>query len=498
MSVTSPLAHRARRAKKTLLALDSALFTRVARAHTPWLDRAVPALSRSANHSILWMAVAAGLTAGGSRRGMRAAVRGLASIGATSLLVNQGAKRVFRRPRPSLRYVPAVRRVKVAPLTTSFPSGHAASAAAFTAGAAAELAPIAPPLAVVAGAVGVSRVYVGVHYPLDVLVGFAAGATVARLGCRIWPVLPARADDTPPSDDRRHVDADPDGRGVVVVVNPKSGSAEDGLEACVRERLPHARIVQLEPDAELDDVLAQAAADHAVLGIAGGDGSIAAAAKVALERSGRLLALPGGTLNHLARDLRVDDVGDALGAVISGETVRVDVATIDGEAFLNSAGFGAYAQMLENRERLEPRLGRWLGQLAAFAATVVHAKPLEVTVNGERQAVWTAFVGNCRYEPSGLGPSWRPRLDDGRLDVRILRADLPRSRARLALAMLSGRLARSSAYVELSVSELRVETSRPRLQVARDGDPCETDGRFVVRKRPRALEVYAPHRSVDG
>jgi len=427
---------------------------------------------------------------------MRAAVRGLASVGATSLLVNQGAKRVIRRPRPSLRYVPAIRRVKVGPLTTSFPSGHAASAAAFTAGAAAELAPIAPPLALVAGAVGVSRVYVGVHYPLDVLVGFAAGATVAALGCRIWPVLPARADDTPPSDDRRHVDANPDGRDVVVVVNPNSGSSGDGLEACVRERLPRARIVHLEPDADLTTALGEAAGDHAVLGMAGGDGSIVAAANVALERSGRLLALPGGTLNHLARDLRVDDVDDALDAVASGETVGVDVATVDGQVFLNSAGFGAYAQMLENRERLEPRLGRWLGQLAAFATTVMQAKPLEATVNGERRALWTAFVGNCRHEPSGLGPSWRPRLDDGRLDVRILRADVPRSRARLALAMLSGRLARSSAYVELSVPELRVETSKSRLQVARDGERCETDGRFVIRKRPRALEVYAPHRSV--
>jgi undecaprenyl-diphosphatase len=489
--VTSPLAHRAR---KALLAYDSALFSRVARTHTPWLDRAVPVLSRSANHSMIWMAIGTVLAASGGRRGVRAAVRGLASIGATSLLVNQGAKRVIRRPRPSLRHVPAVRRVKVGPLTTSFPSGHAASAAAFTAGVAAELAPAAPPLAVLAGAVGASRVYVGVHYPLDVLVGFAAGAAVATLSCRIWPVLPARADDTPPSDDRRHVDADPDGQSVVVVVNPKSGSADDGLEACVRERLPGARIVTLEPDADLADVLARAAEERAVLGMAGGDGSIAAAAEVALERSGRLLALPGGTLNHLARDLRVEEVDDALDAVASGETVGVDVATVGGRLFLNSAGFGAYARMLENRRRLEPRLGRWLGQLAAFALTVIQAKPLEVTVNGERQALWTAFVGNCRHEPSGLGPSWRPRLDDGRLDVRILRADVPRSRARLALAMLSGRLARSVAYVELSVPELRVETSESRVQIARDGERSETGGSFVVGKRPRVLEVYAPHR----
>jgi len=109
--------------------VDCALFARVARTHTPWLDRAVPLLSRSANHSGLWIAVGAVLAIGGGRRGRRAAVRGLGSITVTSLIVNQAIKRAVRRPRRTLR-VPVARRVKVAPLT-SFPSGHAASAAAF-------------------------------------------------------------------------------------------------------------------------------------------------------------------------------------------------------------------------------------------------------------------------------------------------------------------------------------------------------------------------------
>src|SRR3954447_9316950 len=86
-----------------LVRLDCAVFARVAGAHTPWLDRGVPLLSRSANHSALWIGVAACLGAAGGRRGRRAAVRGVASIGITSLAVNQGIKRLVRRPRPDLR-----------------------------------------------------------------------------------------------------------------------------------------------------------------------------------------------------------------------------------------------------------------------------------------------------------------------------------------------------------------------------------------------------------
>src|SRR3954451_25171919 len=187
-----------------LVRLDCAIFDRVARAHTPRLDRALPLVSRSANHSAIWVAIACGLGASGRRRGVRAAVRGLGSVAITSLVVNQGVKRVVRRPRPSLRHVPAVRRVAVAPLTTSFPSGHAASAAAFTTGVAAEFGPVAPALALLAGAVGASRVYVGVHYPLDVVVGAIAGAGIATASRRVWRVLRNRSESVPPSDDRRN------------------------------------------------------------------------------------------------------------------------------------------------------------------------------------------------------------------------------------------------------------------------------------------------------
>ena len=164
-----------------LVRLDEELFARVAGAHTPWLDNVLPLLSRSANHGALWTALAACLAARAGSPGRRAAVRGLGSTAVTSLLVNQGVKRAVRRPRPALRAVPPIRRLRVAPLTTSFPSGHAASAAAFAMGATLELRAAGPPLALLAAAVGVSRVYVGVHYPLDVLVGAGIGASMARL-----------------------------------------------------------------------------------------------------------------------------------------------------------------------------------------------------------------------------------------------------------------------------------------------------------------------------
>ena len=445
------------------------------------------------------MAVGGALAAGGGRRGRRAAVRGLGSISVTSFVVNQTIKRAVRRPRPALRSVPAARRVKVAPLTTSFPSGHAASAAAFATGVTLELTPAAAPLGLLAAAVGLSRVYVGVHYPLDVLVGAGIGAGVARLGARFWPVLPARADDLPSSDDHRSLRVGAEGEGLTVVVNPSSGARlGDGFARELRVRLPRARVVQAHKDAGLERVLRDAAGECEVLGIAGGDGSVAAAAEAALKAERPLLMLPAGTLNHLARDLRVARVADALDALAAGEAVGIDAAAIDGRLFLNSAGFGAYPEMLATADQLKGRLGRWPGQVVAFVKTLIGAEPLDVELDGRRRSVWMGFVGNCRHEPAGLAPSWRPRLDDGRLDVRLVRADLPVSRVRAVVAALTGRLPSSKVYVSCVARELRLSSSRPRLRLARDGEYFDGHGSFVVEKLAQRLVVCAPHQPGGG
>jgi diacylglycerol kinase family enzyme/membrane-associated phospholipid phosphatase len=486
---------RRRSAGAELLRLDGRLFGRVARAHIPWLDRTLPPLSRAASHSILWMAIAASLGTGGGRRGQRAAIRGLGSIAVTSLVVNQAIKRTVRRPRPSLRAVPAARRVPVAPLTTSFPSGHAASAAAFATAVTAELGAASLPLGPLAAAVGLSRVYVGVHYPLDVAVGAGIGAGVARLTQRVWPVLPAPADDMPPSEDLRRVPADPEGRGVTIVVNPSSGAElGDEFVEWLRSRLPQARVVSLGEDGDLERTLREAARECEILGVAGGDGSITLAAGIALEAGRPLLVLPGGTLNHLARDLRIKRADDAIDALLAGEGVGIDVATIDGRLFLNSAGLGAYPGMLAEADRLRARLGRWPGQLAAFAKTLIGAEPIEIRLDGTPRSVWMGFVGNCRHEPAGLAPSWRPRLDDGCLDVRLVVADLPRSRARAVLAALTGRLASSKTYDRSLVGELHVDSEYDRLGLAQDGEHFDGHGSFVVGNLPERLVICARHR----
>jgi len=164
--------------------VDRAVYSAVAQAETPTLDRGMQVLSNAADHSKLWLGIATLLAATGGASGRQAAVQGLASVGVSSLLVNAVAKQVGRRPRPER---PAEHRAtaKVSmPTSASFPSGHSASAFAFATGVAARLPVTAMPLHALAGAVAYSRVHTGVHYPGDVLVGSVMGTVIAQITTR--------------------------------------------------------------------------------------------------------------------------------------------------------------------------------------------------------------------------------------------------------------------------------------------------------------------------
>jgi membrane-associated phospholipid phosphatase len=162
-------------------AIDRKIMARISAIQSPALDAAMPRLSQAANHSVLWLSIAASLALTGSKRARRAAVRGMASVAVASTVSNVIGKGLTGRARPAAAAVPEARRLSHRPHTTSFPSGHAASAAAFATGAALELPVLAVPIGALAAAVGASRVVTGVHYPSDVVAGFAIGVSAGLL-----------------------------------------------------------------------------------------------------------------------------------------------------------------------------------------------------------------------------------------------------------------------------------------------------------------------------
>lgn len=166
--------------------LDLAVYAAIAATPTPRLDRALRRLSRAADYSKLWVGSSALLAVAGGPRGRRAAVDGLVATAATAAVVNAVLKPGSARRRPDrlTHAVPVARHVRM-PRSTSFPSGHAASAFAFATGVAGASPTAAVPLTALAALVAYSRVHTGVHYPLDVVAGAVTGMAIAPLAVAV-------------------------------------------------------------------------------------------------------------------------------------------------------------------------------------------------------------------------------------------------------------------------------------------------------------------------
>uniref|UniRef100_UPI001819AD88 diacylglycerol/lipid kinase family protein n=1 Tax=Sporichthya sp. TaxID=65475 RepID=UPI001819AD88 len=285
-----------------------------------------------------------------------------------------------------------------------------------------------------------------------------------------------------------------DGSGVVIVLNASAGDGKDDeLTRAVREALPAADLRTVGPDDDVMAMLRAAAATATVLGVAGGDGTINAAAEVALAHDLPLLVIPGGTLNHFARDVGLGSVQDALDALRAGEACWVDVGGADvhgtRQVFLNTASLGGYSEMVRARESLEARLGKWPAMAVALSRVLRHSDPVEVDLDGTRHLVWLLFVGNCVYSPPGSAPSWRDRLDDGLLDLRLVDATRPFSRTRLIGAVLTGRLDSCPAFEAWTAERLEAHARSGPLRLSRDGEVGDKARSFRFGKAGR-LRVY--------
>ncbi|MBY8877881.1 phosphatase PAP2 family protein [Actinacidiphila acidipaludis] len=459
---------------------DRALFTEVAGRHWPGAEPVLPRLSRAANHGRLWIAAAGTMAAVGGREGRRAAARGLGSLALASLTVNTVGKGAVRRSRPLLDAVPMIRRLQRQPVSSSFPSGHSASAAAFVAGVSAESPAWATLLAPVAASVAFSRVYTGVHYPSDVLVGCALGVGAALVVRGMRP--PVRR---PESGRPAHVPALPEGRGLHVVVNTASGPPPLLTPAAdrIRAALPGATVMECTEDDDLVKLLEAAAlnaeSDGGALGVCGGDGTVAGAAQIALDHDLPLAVFPGGTRNHFALDLGLETVEATAAAVQAGDAARVDVARRTdrgGNApFLNTFSIGSYPDLVRVRERWSRRVGSWPASVLAAVHVLRTCEPVRVEINGRPRSVWLLFAGNCRYSSWGLAPVRRRDLTDGLLDVRIV--DGGRfARTRLVGAALTGVLTSSPIYTEATVRRLRIRVPDAEADGARGADDSRTGG----------------------
>ena len=460
-------------------------------------------VSRAADHSVLWITIAGLIAALGGRRARRAAIRGVLSVAVTSALVNGPLKLVWKRERPVIRR----RTGPLIPLPTSFsfPSGHAASAFAFTVGAAGEMPGLLLPVGALAATVAYSRVHNGVHYPADVLAGAAIGATTAVV---LRSAVPARQLDALTQGKLR---AKPPGpvvsKEVVLVVNPHAGRAGRSLDR-VRKMLRRAGLQVVEEltvkDVERLRELRRQANDGAapVVVAAGGDGTVGAVANQLAESRLVMAVLPLGTSNDFARSLGIPvEISGAVELLTTGKVSTIDLGRVvmpgrPPSYFVHAAtaGINVSFARIATRASLRKRLGR-LTYVASAVMALRHHEPFDATLSfdGRSQSVRLTHLSVLNAPvfggPLGLRlPGSNP--DDRRLDVLALE-DLPMRRVIRALTLtLFGVRPPIRGFHMLHVPKLAIHTNKE-LDIALDGEVAgKLPAEFVV--AGEALRVITP------
>ena len=259
-----------------------------------------------------------------------------------------------------------------------------------------------------------------------------------------------------------------------LVVNPRSGGASPTGEelAAEAERLG-VQVHLLEEGEDPGDVAAASGA--AVLGMAGGDGSLGAVAAVAVERGVPFVAVPFGTRNHFARDagLDRDDPLGALAAFTDGVERRVDVGRVGERLFLNNVSLGVYARLVHRRERRRRRREA-LARLRALALTLRDRDANRFTVDGEPLHARVVLVANNAYTLDLLSIGERERIDDGRLHLYV-----PHGFRRVT-------------WDERSCTELEIDVPSHRVRAAIDGEPAALETPLRFRSEPGALRLLLP------
>jgi diacylglycerol kinase family enzyme len=255
----------------------------------------------------------------------------------------------------------------------------------------------------------------------------------------------------------------------LLLVNPRSGrGAPDADELAARARALGVEAQILRPG---EDPAAPARASSAeVLGVAGGDGSLAPVADVVLERDAAFVCIPFGTRNHFARDLGLDrdDPRGALRA-FAGQERQIDVGRAGERLFLNNVSLGLYARLVHCREGGRPRREAF-ARVRAWAIVLTHREPLGITIDGRPVETRLVLVANNAYalELPSLGA--RERLDEGKLHVYVPDGDPP----------------------ERVGERFVVDAAAGRLEAAVDGEPDVLETPVEFRIEPRALRVLVP------
>ena len=283
----------------------------------------------------------------------------------------------------------------------------------------------------------------------------------------------------------------------VLLMNPRSGGGKvERFDLALEAKRRGISTVTLGPGDDLLALAREAARSADVIGMAGGDGSQAIVAQVAMEHDIAFVCVPAGTRNHLALDLGLDrdDVVGALEAFTSPVERVVDLAFVNDRVFVNNVSLGVYAQIVQSEAYRDAKLettGKMLPELLGPNATPFDLRFLGADGRTERSAQLLLVSNNPYVLNTLVGAGSRPRMDTGRLGIVAIEITSTAQAAKFASLEAALQVQRFEGWSEWSADEFRVDSSSP-VAAGIDGEAVVLEPPLRFSITPSALRVRLP------
>ncbi len=292
-------------------------------------------------------------------------------------------------------------------------------------------------------------------------------------------------------------------RRAVLLCNPWSGGGKVerfGLVELAAQL--GVETVLLDHGLDLEQLARDAVARGAdCLGMAGGDGSQALVASIAIEHRLPFVCVSAGTRNHFALDLGLnrEDPRESMQAFRDAVERTVDYATVNGRLFVNNVSLGVYAQIVQEQSYRDAKLETTKILLPEMLGRQSEPFDLQFTTP-EGADVEGAILIMISNNPYVIGASpdnaQRRRLDSGRLGVFAVTTGSGAEAARLFAATALGQRRRSKYWHEFTTASFEVRSRSGDAFAGVDGEALHltTPLRFEI--HPRGLTLLVPAANV--
>lgn len=287
-------------------------------------------------------------------------------------------------------------------------------------------------------------------------------------------------------------------RPIPILLNPLAGHAQragTSVLATLEQVGVSARLHPVAPPELRDALMAELRAGSRAIGVAGGDGTLSAAAAVLAGTDAVLAPIPLGTLNHFARRLGLTDVESAARALAAGRTTRVPVGSVDDRRFINNASCGVYPRLVRHRDALRRWLGKWPAAAVAMVGVLARLRTLHVRLELPEATLERTVAG--LWIGLGRGSFRLPIDEQDRREARVLEVVLPHADSGRGLVGLGVRVLwrlwhdetpRTRGLEIVRAPAVMLDAGRP-IDVALDGEPLRLRPPLHFRILPDALAV---------